>query len=87
LRPNCLDQFYEDPESGNQFSCYLEFRSSERQRVSSGELFYITLARKGSYRDDEVQVQGILLNPIASNAAANREAAVRRWFQVVQPVT
>ena len=61
-------------------------RSSERQRVCLDELFYMTPARSEGHRDDGVGIQAILLSPIASNAAAKRDAAVRMWFHVVQPV-
>ena len=61
-------------------------RSSERQWVSSGELFLDDSRSQVSHRDDGVGIQAILLSPIASNAAAKRDAAVRMWFHVVQPV-
>ncbi len=62
-------------------------RSSEQQRVSSGELFYMTHAHSGGHRGHEVEIQAILLSPIVSNTAPKREATVRTWFHVVQSAT
>jgi hypothetical protein len=62
-------------------------RTSERQRVSLLNFSMQLMVANEGRREDEVRLQAILLSAIASKAAARREAPVRTWFHVVQPLT